>query len=139
MANYLYNGMELPALPKTTYPIAVMDTALYGMLKEATLYLFSELEYTTIEGSSDRGIVLTETNHVRFTATATNGEWTAASGTAGALNINNIGWANTDILNEDGTLYLAASDPIPVNPATTLDPTALLMCWQVGNRIRGGA
>lgn len=32
-----------------------------------------------------------------------------------------------------------ASDPIPVNPAPTLDPTALLMGWQVGNRIRGKA
>lgn len=33
------------------------------------------------------------------------------------------------------SLYLpnAASDPIPVNPAPTLDPTALLMGWQVGN------
>ena len=141
MANYLYNGMELPALPKTTYPIAVMDTALYGMLKNAILYLFSELEYTTIESNGDRGLLLTESNHVRFSATATDTEWTAESGTAGALNINNIGWANTDILNADGTLYLAASEPIPVNPAPTLDPTALLMGWQVGNRIRqrGGA
>ena len=36
------------------------------------------------------------------------------------------------------SVNLSAYEP---NPAPTLDPTALLMCWQVGNRIRqrGGA
>lgn len=46
-------------------------------------------------------------------------------------------WSSHDILGADGqTVLVAVTDPIPVNPAPTLDPTALLMGWQVGNRIR---
>ena len=34
-----------------------------------------------------------------------------------ALMAKQFQWANFDILNEDGTLYLAASDPVPVTPS----------------------
>lgn len=136
MANYLYNGMELPALPKTNHPIAVMNTALYGMLKKATLYLFSELEYTSIESSGDRGLLLTESNHVRFSATATDTEWTAIDASAGSLNIKNIGWTSHDILNSDGTLYLAASEPVPIVPTPPSAQTAFCIGKAFGRLIR---
>lgn len=45
-------------------------------------------------------------------------------------------WANHDILNSNGSVYLAASDPVPV-VTNTLDPTALLMGWLVGKRVAG--
>ena len=44
-----------------------------------------------------------------------------------------VQWTNTDIYNEDGTLYLAASIPVPVNPP---NPTAMMMGYMVGQAIR---
>ena len=46
----------------------------------------------------------------------------------------NIIWSNHDILNEDGTLRIAASDPIPVEEET---PTVMLLGWLVGRQIAG--
>jgi hypothetical protein len=45
-------------------------------------------------------------------------------------------WTNTDILNEDGSLYLAASDPIPVG-GEPIDPTSFMQGWLVGRRLAG--
>ena len=43
-------------------------------------------------------------------------------------------WTNHDIINEDGTLYQAASpDPIPV---PTIDPNSMLAGYLVGCRLR---
>ena len=42
-------------------------------------------------------------------------------------------WTNHDILTSDGTLYLAASDPVPV---TTINPSALLQWFFVGDAIK---
>lgn len=42
-------------------------------------------------------------------------------------------WTNTDIFREDGSLYLAASDPVPVSPIT---PAAVMEGWAVGMAIR---
>ena len=41
-------------------------------------------------------------------------------------------WTNTDIYNTDGTLYLAASAPIPIL-APALDPLSLFLGWKAGN------
>ena len=111
---YLYNGVQLPGLPESEYEYAVIDTAMYTMLGKATLYLFSTLEYTTIESSGDRGLVLADTNHVRYTAKSTDTTWSETSAGTTALNINNIGWANTNILNADGSVFLDGSDPVPI-------------------------
>ena len=46
-------------------------------------------------------------------------------------------WSNYDILDEDGTLYLAASEPVPV---TAQNPAAMLAGFQLGaaiSRMRG--
>jgi hypothetical protein len=42
-------------------------------------------------------------------------------------------WTNTPIYNEDGTLYLAASDPVPV-----LNPAVMMQGFMVGQAIRRG-
>ena len=134
MSNYLYNGVELPDIntvwtDKTTYPYAVLFRYVSGAycLKIATQPITVGLEG----------------NAVNPQYTCRNGETWSENSTVTLLG--SIFWANHDVYYSDsleevgGTLYLAASDPIPVNPAPTLDPTALLMGWQVGNRIRGGA
>lgn len=136
---YLFNGVQLPTLPewdKKTYPYAVINTAMYTMFKSATLYLLSSLEYTTIESNGDRGIVLTDTNHVIFSAKSTDTAWSEGSAVTAALNIANIGWTNTDILNDDGTTYLSASDPIPVYE--TADPEqSNVVTWIHSNSAAG--
>jgi hypothetical protein len=43
-------------------------------------------------------------------------------------------WSNTDIYDSTGTLYLAASDPVPVGTIT--DPVSFVMGYQLGCRLR---
>lgn len=45
-------------------------------------------------------------------------------------------WINHDVYTDDGTLYLAASDPVPVT-TYSIDPKALLMGWLTGRKIAG--
>lgn len=149
MANYLYNGVELPALPewdKTVYPYACIS---YTITHSRFYRIFigtGPIYRSDTDGSYDFGLLLQKSYALNSDSTA----WAETSITVGEhwiANINNEWngkfpvWTNADIIKSDGSVYLAASDPIPVNPAPTLDPTALLMCWQVGNRIRqrGGA
>lgn len=133
MANYLYNGVPLPPLPEEEYQFAYI-----GQYQDRWYLVFSlQAVNVTVDG-----INMFLSNARRYEVS--DGQW-IRSYSANA--VPTIMWSNTDVYYYDsveevgGTLYLAASDPIPVNPAPTLDPTALLMCWQVGNRIRqrGGA
>lgn len=140
--NYLYNGVELPALPeydKEKYPYAVIGD--HGASWPPALWCLSADAYYELNGnllwlkaSAGRSWELED------------GKWSEYEENAGnaiSVLINSTSWSSTYELiwtnfnaEYNGTLYLAASDPIPVNPAPTLDPTSLLMGWQVGNRIR---
>lgn len=51
-------------------------------------------------------------------------EWTIISGYPR--------WTNTDILDEYGTLYLAASEPVPVGGGADIEPAALLNGLRIG-------
>lgn len=147
MANYLYNGIELPQLPEwdtEIYPYAVIVrfTSAYMLAFLATPIRVQHDGSTT---NRFGGVA-----HIAYKSLEGE-EWVELENSTATIPVW-VKWANydvyyyydsTDILYPElaGVVYLAASDPIPVNPATTLDPTALLMCWQVGNRIRqrGGA
>lgn len=129
--NYLYNGIELPDIPDHTYP--------YLYIGYNGTYWYFYCTPTEVKVSMDGyAIFVTAKRYI-----ARDGEWVEGN----YVGSTKIIWSNTDVYYSDsveevgGTLYLSASDPIPVNPAPTLDPTALLMCWQVGNRTRqrGGA
>ena len=115
---YLYNGVQLPPLPewdKETYPYAAMfrnmDT--YGV------YCFSKQPFTY---SVNRYGVITiyhgttsDTPAPYLSVEYDDGHWVTNSKT-GASNrsLSLYIWANYDILNEDGSVYLKASEPIPV-------------------------
>lgn len=58
----------------------------------------------------------------------TNGKAYPLSG----LSDSGLFWSNFDILNSDGSVYLAASDPIPIT-APALDPLSLFLGWKAGN------
>lgn len=146
---FSYNGIKCHALPErdeVVYSHAVLvvyDRSNIG--KDEAVAMFMRSISTESDTDYPDGVIYTE----RLSATATRprdstGEFSAfdelvLKDDSTFVSLKNIVWTDTDLYRPDGTLYLAASAPIPVNPAPTLDPTALLMGWQVGNRIRGGA
>lgn len=188
MANYLYNGVELPDInecwtDKETYPYAVItkiDYSQYGVdaslfsLHLASLplsydkvndnvawirdtdgdggYTESELALVLKYGS---GSLFPEQRDIDNLAAAMGesadglspGVWLdfSYSETAVAneyLCNGSAIWTSHDILNTDGSIYLAASEPIPVGgepekPTTdsSLDPTSMLMGWLVGRAV----
>ena len=154
MANYLYNGVPQPDIntvwvDKVTYPHAVMTT---NSRDNTVYYLWLISKQTSIYGESGNEVWGVQEGNASCAIyrSRAQGAWEAANVFGSGVNTrDDFGgyyisgytpvWSNHDILNEDGSVYLSASEPIPVNPAPTLDPTALLMGWQVGNRIRGGA
>lgn len=119
MANYRYNGTELPALPnwdKTKYPFAVLFK---GSGNSYTLWVTSYAPYFGYpEGYTSKYLVWAnpvslerykpDTGEFLFYNSGEHNDLTTAYGGAGVI------WTNTDILNEDGSVWFAASDPVPV-------------------------
>jgi hypothetical protein len=125
MANYLYNGMEFPALPewdKGAYPYAFVWYDQGFIYTKAHLYLLSEIVYQT----KDDGSYCLVTRELHAVSTLTSSGWSDwtdfeeypyGSSTL-VTSLFTVGfnnekqWANFDILSEDGTVSLAASYPI---------------------------
>ena len=148
--NYLYNGVELPDINelwtdelKKIYPYAYIsidyDSFVQGrflVLHENPLRCVWETWATTYE-------TLVYEGKMSFGLIELNGEWQNEiewryeENGASLLDIGKVQWASHDILKEDGTVYFAASDPIPVTTAEPIDPTSLLMGYRVGQLIRG--
>ena len=128
MANYLYSGVELPALPESDYPVAIITTE--QVITGHHLYLT-----TGYYDADEKGFRLRD--GCEYLNSSGSPYWSAVSGsTEGLVQSNSlILWTNTDIIGEDGTVYIAASDPIPVgvNPP---DPLSLVMGYRVGCAIR---
>lgn len=158
MSNYLYNGVELPALPewdREAYPYAWIAKAPYNDDYYSLIISTGECDYRSWKDYGSMyylypvDVPITVKAAYLYKGEFETGEWNFTWEKTYEENIvhtsSGLGlpvWSNFDVINhDDGSIYIAASDPIPVNPAPTLDPTALLMCWQVGNRIRqrGGA
>jgi hypothetical protein len=109
---YLYNGVQLPPLPewdREMYPYAVLtnivgsyslelyyDNVLYH--KDGVVYFKQDI--TILRSFLDKD-------------TTQWGDFEERLYSEGDVWIIPM-WTNTDILNSDGSVYLAASDPIPV-------------------------
>ena len=122
---YSYNGVVLPELPewdRETYPYAYI----LHFLATDTYYLFC-FEPLTINGVDSKPMVIYDTadgrwefdadaSYYRYIATSENvWEYDRIGATLAAPEETYpVIWANTDIFYEDGTVYLAASEPIPV-------------------------
>ena len=133
MANYLYNGINLPARPEwdsENYPYACISYS----LTYYHLYISTVKQYMGEDGSTHWAASGTYTRY-RVRPSAGETEWTlmeeeseiTSTNVGSDYNIgSNVKWANFDVLNEDGTLYLAASDPIELTGGfqiTYYDPT----------------
>lgn len=124
---YLYNGVRLPALPesdKETYKYAVITIYIStGVLFKSTasLYVFKSYTYgRTSDGDyaihgADTLFWACDIDKTTMTAT---GEWVQNHPDTSEVWIGvsnqNTKWANFNLRNEDGSIALAASEPIPV-------------------------
>lgn len=149
--NYLYNGVELPALPdwdKEMYPYAYICQS-WVLSSYYVLRMFKE-PYI-LDGSTRFANFICEDGEtfLQCDAKSQSTSWrtvseiiTNSEDDTNELMRENMVWSNFDLVGKDGTLYLAASEPIPVGTAPTIDPLSLFMGWKAGNwvaRQRGKA
>ena len=135
--NYLYNGVELPAPPagwnKNSHPYALINQD--PMYHNYWFRAYSDPVIVLTKGTVSGGFADGEAEAI---SCELNGEdWGEPYAfTTSAYTVVGEVWTNHDILNLDGTTYLAASDPIPVSSFTP-DPISMTMGWLVGRRIAG--
>lgn len=106
---YSYNGVILPALPewdREMYPYAFIG---HNFIMTPILYVASEITH----GYDDYDYWVAYGVRIA-TYDGTANAWTESDGAESYQNVSRIDWANFDVLNEDGSVYLSASEPIPV-------------------------
>lgn len=106
---YLYNGVRLPALPewdKEAYPYAYITEASVSTTEKTFLWLFSNQKTVNSDGKISYGG--TGARPIRFESV--DGNWEEIIVGAG---IYPLIWCNVDTYH-GSTLYLPASDPVPV-------------------------
>ena len=118
---YLYNGVRLPKLPEydsAVYPFAAIVTLSSG---EMALECYKSAVCQYVEGGAGIGsgewciYIDTETDFLRFKHS--DGAWIAATdGYRYRLSVQfgDVKWADFDLINEDGSIYLAVTEPVPV-------------------------
>ena len=139
MAKYLYNGVELPQLPEwdnVAYPYALI----YRHIESGNYYLrcgeqaFVDRTHATVPNIYQSGKSVWYSND----GSAWKYGDSDVAGDTISPTYNNIIWTNHNILStKDSSVYLAASDPIPVTSSPAPDPTSMLMGWLVGRAIAG--
>lgn len=122
MANYLYNGVLLPDInevwtDKETYPYALIrkSTDITSLWFAKAIRFYNETNFAD-------GVWSVEVNDaVSYWLTDSGNDWNLYGETTGGwmTAITSVIWSNSDILNEDGSVYLPASDP--VSPAVYMD------------------
>lgn len=141
MANYSYNGVVLPALPTwdaSTYPYALVAWRYAGDTEEVGDKEYLLLLQDSKETVDADGKYMTYYESGVFYR-ANNGTWESVS--LESYEALCIAWANYDVYYLDsveevgGTLYLTASEPVPVSTWTP-DPASLLMGYRVGQILR---
>ena len=133
---FLYNGVRLPDIYTVYTPevqtekphvfIVEYEMTIFGNhYRQATLYAIPKVEHSKADNgnwcvSTANGCKAWKI-HVSLTGDASANdyvgkEWEAIEDTSSFFGIvtSEIDWANFDVLNEDGTLCLAASEPIPI-------------------------
>ena len=159
MSDYLYNGHEFPDWDENAYPYAfiadvqrdALDTSyvskLFAVDKQGYMIIrddpiTEEQDYLyTLGGVPDD---LSEGNQDKILFGCVweleNGAWVSPWESQLNLGVANKGilWSNHTILWEDGSVYMEASDPIPVEPEEPNDPPVeekknfCLRSWLIG-------
>lgn len=129
MPNYLYNGVELPALPewdKESYPYAIITRPVLGSVD---LFFLREWEYYYYaDGTLVQEGIKYKTNSKKYVCRVGGIEWEQNTiDEEGQVIFPWILWTSEDVVCQSdeykpaGTLYLAASDPVPVLSLTDSD------------------
>jgi hypothetical protein len=135
--NYLYNGVELPAIPtvENEYQAIYIKNDIYYFASKGSAHVFTQTngEYT--------GVLLSEMHKVYYNVYKLIGDvWTSVDpGNEADVPLGDFTpvWSNHDIPaygKPTLVIFKASAPPVPV---ATLDPTALLMGYRVGQMIRG--
>ena len=143
MPSYLYNGVELPALPewdKEQYPYSLIFVSDSLLGHYAYFCAFSTPQHRNYEYNNEPHFTL-EAGETCLRATIYNRSSNDFSGyvftpqvmTASELSSygTNPIWANYDVLDENGELLLAASAPVPV-----LNPSVLMQGFMMGDAVK---
>lgn len=133
MANYLYNGVELPDINevwtdelKAQYPYALINVMSNN--PTTTLFLVKNISYGHSDGLG-RVLILGTDNACQARSTSPHTKWGPIDNTVAlSVAVESIEWANFDVLNEDGSVLLSASDPVPVGGEPEEPETVL--AWQ---------
>lgn len=112
--NMIYNGVELPALPKDG---EYENALIFGHGESITLH-FSDLAYTISAIHDELELSGEACNWKKYNLI--DGEWVLHSAQHGVYypGIDRLIWANYDVLGPDGNVYLAASEPMVIFAAT---------------------
>ena len=116
---YLYNGVELPPLPdwdKEKYPYAYIGRTRISDTISGSYYLyFTDIPFTF----SDPKVIATGITITSFILPPSReGTWSPSStdkySEEMSAHRSPSVWSNYDIISDDGSVYLAASEPVPV-------------------------
>lgn len=117
---YSYNGVELPALPewdKETYPYAYIGgtISIYDFSSKWYYLYLTDKPFAINSGLVNNGamnylsyVCKTEATDLVWSFVSENENKTVNANKSPAV------WANYDIQNTDGSVFLPASDPVPV-------------------------
>lgn len=136
MAVYLYNGVPMKQLPewdKAACPYAYLANA---TLFEFDHYMLRVMDRRGYMYERDGQLILGSEGPpyigewiIPKAEAATTGEWTVYAG-MGQIDIESelphVFWSNTDIKKGDGSLYMAASEPVLAEPSNPDEPTTKL-------------
>lgn len=141
MANYLYNGVDVPALPERdaeTFPYIVLwqGTAehpfnVYYCQSPPIIDSDGKIVYASSALGKCQAYSYWTTDDMGWVGPT---NYTAFAGLT--TDPTGVFWTNADILNPDGSVFLAASDPIPVG-GEPIDPTSFMQGYIVGRRLAG--
>jgi hypothetical protein len=137
---YLYNGIEAPELPKSTLPYAHIEKGILGNL-EPTLHFTAEK--IRVDNTKTFGRVKAGTQNEYYKIVDGKWEYSGSAnyeetdGADGDCTISKPKWANHDVFQLNGTLYLAASDPIPVSSAPDIEPLPFTEGLRIGQIVMG--
>ena len=148
MVKWLYNGVELPALPdfdRAKYPYIIIAKhkvskiySICAFAKES--YFYSKYGTLYFGGSPDYPVgsvaCFSAYCYANYNYWSDHKTWTNEN-----IDIDNstheLIWTNFD-LEYDGTLYMEASEPVTdtTSPVPPPDPLSLLLGWRVGRAVR---
>lgn len=136
MADYLYNGEKFPDIYTVYTPELQEEYQCAFILFDAGAHrlVFANEVPSCLTFSP---YLYVNSENMQYELSADTGDWIFLDENGGfTINKLALKWTSHDILNNDGSVFMATSAPIPVG-GEPIDPTSMLMSWQLGARIAG--